>query len=134
MRTLSPNKRRSSGIRLPIFGKSHGRAKQDAALKLNQIPGQEFTMRKWQEMFTYRKTTKQEDEVFGNRCCMILNNQMQCPRRVTRMVNGKLLCEGHFQPQLAMAVADAEVIINLDEPREEATGESEPTEKPKIEA
>lgn len=87
--------------------------------------------KKGERVFTYRKTTPSEDMMFGLQCTVILDNSMKCPRRVTRMLNGKYLCEGHFQPYLQGAIADKEVIINIDEPRENLTGESEPTEKVK---
>ena len=34
------------------------------------------------------------------KCDTMLPNHMQCPRKVTRILNNQTLCEGHFQVQL----------------------------------
>ena len=80
-------------------------------------------------MFTYRKTTKAEDEKFENKCGITLHNTMRCPRRITRFVNGQFLCEGHFQIKLAEARNKADQLVDLDENSELLTGKSEPLEK-----
>ena len=68
---------------------------------------------------------------------------MQCTRRVTRVTvhdNTQDLsapvfstdfywCEGHFQVLLQKAVAAKEDVLDLDAPKENAEGISEPTER-----
>lgn len=80
-------------------------------------------------MFTYRKTTKAEEENWSNKCNITLPNTMRCTRRITRIVNGNFLCEGHFQLNIATARQQNEEQVNLDEGGELLTGKSEPTEK-----
>ena len=99
-------------------------------------------------MLTYRKTTIKEDETYGLKCNIIKDNQMQCTRRVTRVTVHEpspnlyntatdlylyaadfYWCEGHFQVLLQKAVAAKEDVLDLDAPKENAEGISEPTEK-----
>lgn len=70
-----------------------------------------------------------EDENWQNKCGITLPNTMKCPRRITRVVNGQFLCEGHFQLKLATARQTADELVDLDANSELLTGKSEPTEK-----
>ena len=82
-------------------------------------------------MLTFRKITKQEDETWGIKCVVIKTGlNLQCTRRVTRFVNYKdYMCEGHFQVLKQKEEAASGYVNDLDEPKEEVSGKSEPLEK-----
>lgn len=80
-------------------------------------------------MFTYRKTTKAEDENWQNKCSITLPNTMKCPRRITRVANNMFLCEGHFQLHIATARQQNMELVDLDEGGQILSGKSEPLEK-----
>jgi hypothetical protein len=82
-------------------------------------------------MLTFRKTTRAEDETWGIKCGVIKTGlNLQCSRRVTRVVNYNLYyCEGHFQVLKQKAEAAKDYLNDLDEPKENATGQTEPLEK-----
>lgn len=65
-------------------------------------------------MLKYRFLTKEELNDFNLKCQTLLNNHMQCNRRVTRFVAEIPLCEGHFQVALQHAWAKGEETQELE--------------------
>jgi hypothetical protein len=75
-------------------------------------------------MFTFRRTTKYEDETYGIKCVVLKENSMQCERKPAWVLNNRYFCNGHFQTEQQIARNTKEVFNNLDNPTENTQTEN----------